>query len=121
CSSLLFITLSSYGQKIEVSAGYGTSSLYGVTDDLISAVSDALANSENSTSSQGVFNVAANLYSQSMKWRYGLDINYETFSTKGAINQKYYLSFSPKIDYFWSSKGNKFRFYSGLSVGIGWR
>lgn len=110
-------------QKFEVTAGYGTGSLFGLSDSMIkgatSAVAVALGGKEPELpSSNGVFTLSANLYNADMKWRYGVEFNLESFNeTKTFYNKQTYFSFLPKVDYFWSDSDKKLRLYSGISVG----
>ncbi|MGX9987395.1 hypothetical protein [Chryseobacterium sp. POL2] len=111
-------------QKFEISAGYGTSSLFGVADSILKGIGEvagkAIFGGDDVVlpNSKGVFTIAGTVYSQDMKWRYGLEANVETFSENGtSYKEQSYFSVLPKVDYFWSDADSKWRFYSGASVG----
>ncbi|WP_300669646.1 hypothetical protein [Soonwooa sp.] len=115
-----FCSLSmSNAQKFEISAGYGSASLFGEADSLLKGIGNAIFTSEAvMPESNGVFTVAVTTYSQNMKWRYGIEANLESFNeTKSSYKKQSYFSILPKIDYFWSDADKKWRFYSGISAG----
>ena len=107
-------------QKFEVSAGYGTGSLFGGADSILKAVGTTVFNGEPEMPvSNGVLTIALTTYNENMKWRYGLEANLESFDeTKSSYRKQSYFSVLPKVDYFWSDANNKWRFYSGVSVGV---
>ncbi|MDV3982162.1 hypothetical protein CMT48_13915 [Elizabethkingia anophelis] len=109
-----------YAQKMEVAVGYGTVSMYGVTNDLGTAISSTFIGENTSTpSSNGALNISAVIYNNNMRWRYGLDYVAEFYNTKGTnYTRKSSMSIMPKVDYFWSDANKKFRLYSGVSIGI---
>lgn len=114
----LMIFCVSNAQKIEVSTSYGMSSLYGVSDDILSAIVGIMTD-ESLKSSSGVLNVSAARYNESERWRYGIDLSHEFFNTSNTSFSKYsFTTISPKVDYFWSKSDKSFRFYSGASIGV---
>lgn len=105
-------------QKMEVSASYGTISIYGISNGIVSAIGSVIYD-EEAIDSKGVLNVAFNLYSPSMKWRYGVDVSYESFDTnQKTLTEESFTTISPKVDYFWNGADKKLRLYSGVSVGV---
>lgn len=105
-------------QDIEASLGYGTPSLFGVADSMLSGFGHAIVGEKSSTSSNGVLNLNVMVYNQNKKWRYGGDLGMEFFSSSGLITNKSYTSISPRVDYFWSGGERSFRFYSGVYAGL---
>ncbi|HUH35206.1 MAG TPA: hypothetical protein VL022_05170 [Moheibacter sp.] len=107
-------------QKMEVSASYGTPSLYGITNSIFSGLAMVFYDSDlDLVDSNGVLNVSFNLYSPSMKWRYGIDLSHEFFDTNDSkITKESYTTISPKIDVFWNGSNRKLRVYTGVSAGI---
>ncbi|QCX53953.1 PorT family protein [Elizabethkingia sp. JS20170427COW] len=119
--SILVGCLSLHAQKnIEITAGYGSGSLFGVANIIGSSVVDAiLVGHSEDINSSGVLNFGINAYSNNMKWRYGIAVDLESFDEKNSvIKTQSFTSISPKVDYFWSNEDKKLRFYSGVSVGI---
>ncbi|PIF44529.1 hypothetical protein CLU96_1505 [Chryseobacterium sp. 52] len=114
---LLIVAGALSAQKVEVSASYGAPSVYGAAYSLGSALVNAFFNSnEEEPSSKGVAAVGVMMYSGNMKWRYGVDVTNEFFSTTESVSKQNILAVLPKVDYFWLSK-EKFGLYSGVSVG----
>lgn len=111
-------------QKIEVAISYGAPSLYGTTDSILqgigSAAGAAISGGEvRYPDSNGVLNISLAMYNSDMKWRYGLEANLESFNQNNSnLKNQSYISILPKVDYFWSGSDKKFRFYSGVSVGV---
>lgn len=120
-AGLLILSSSLYAQKTEVGISYGTSSIYGMTEEIMGSLISGLASSEYENSSRGVLNVAVTRYDQKMKWRYGGEFSTEFFSTDGNLTSLSYYSIGPKADYFWSPSEHKLRFYSGISAGVVFR
>lgn len=129
CETLISTCLV-HAQKFEISATYGTSSLYGTTESILDATGSALGSAIASTifgnptkidypTSNGVFNLSVQRYSQDMKWRYGVDFVYESFNeSKSDFTVLNFMSFMPKVDYFWSGSDKKLRLYSGAALGF---
>lgn len=110
---LLTLTLNQIqAQKMEISAGYGTPSVFGTITNVFNTLF-----TDDSSSSDGVLSLELNLYSESMKWRYGLETSYEHLDFRHTGNS-FLLSLSPQVDYFWSGAHRKLRFYSGVSAGV---
>jgi len=108
-----------HAQKIEIATGYGTPSIYGITNELGTAIGMASIGENISTpNSNGALNITAMIYNSDLRWRYGLDYTTEFYSTKDTnYTKKSSMSIMPKVDYFWS-KNTRLRFYSGISLGI---
>ncbi|HFK5510657.1 TPA: hypothetical protein ACGZ9U_001569 [Elizabethkingia anophelis] len=121
---LLFIPLISasllQAQKIEISAAYGTPSIFGISSSLYDFVGNVITgNSEETSSSNGVLSLHVMMYNREMKWRYGLEFNLESFDEKGTgFKSQSLVSVQPKIDYFWSGADRKLKLYSGVSAGV---
>ena len=121
---LLFVPLISasllQAQKIEISAAYGTPSIFGVSSSLYDFVGNAITgNSGETSSSNGVLNLNIMMYNRGMKWRYGLEFNMESFDEKGTgFTSQSLVSVQPRVDYFWSGADRKLRLYSGISAGV---
>lgn len=111
-------TMYGFGQKMEVSVGYGTPSLYGVGDSFINILGSALLKTDMNTDSNGALHLEVTRYNVSERWRYGVETNIEFFSTSGKLLSNHHYGISPKVDYFYSSAERKLRFYSGLSLGV---
>lgn len=107
-----------FGQKMEVAVGYGTPSLYGVTESVIGGFETLFTGSNYTTTSNGVLNVQVTRYDKEERWRYGLEFNNEFFDTSGELKSTTYYSISPKVDHFWSASHRKLRFYSGIAAGV---
>lgn len=106
-------------QKFEVSAAYGTPSVYGVGNMFADALVNIGTNSEEISGSNGVLNINALVYNHNMKWRYGLEFNVEFFEKKSqGYSTSSFISVLPRVDYFWSAADKKLRLYSGASAGI---
>lgn len=105
---LLFIPLISasllQAQKIEISAAYGTPSIFGISSSLYDFVGNVITgNSEETSISNGVLSLNVMMYNREMKWRYGLEFNLESFDEKGTgFKSQSLVSVQPRIDYFWS-------------------
>lgn len=104
-------------QKIEVSASYGASSVYDVTYELASAITINSITKESNPLSVGVAAIGVAMYSENMKWRYGVDVANEFFNKTESISKQIVLSVLPKLDYFWLRK-EKLGLYSGAAAGI---
>nr|WP_199163008.1 hypothetical protein [Elizabethkingia sp. ASV34] len=121
---LLFVPLISasllQAQKIEISAAYGTPSIFGVSSSLYDFVGNAITgNSGETSSSNGVLNLNIMMHNRGMKWRYGLEFNIESFDEKGTgFTSQSLVSVQPRVDYFWSGADRKLRLYSGVSAGV---
>ncbi|WP_407534401.1 hypothetical protein [Elizabethkingia miricola] len=121
---LLFVPLISasllQAQKIEISAAYGTPSIFGVSSSLYDFVGNAITgNSGETSSSNGVLNLNIMMYNRGMKWRYGLEFNMESFDENGTgFTSQSLVSVQPRVDYFWSGADRKLRLYSGVSAGV---
>lgn len=107
-----------YSQTTGVAVSYGTPSLYGVADGLLTAIGNGLTGSEYNPESEGVLHVEVTRFNRDRRLRYGIESNIEFFGTSAQTRSKVYYGFSPKIDYFWSSSNRKLRFYSGISAGF---
>ncbi|MEH6305822.1 hypothetical protein RYH73_09215 [Olivibacter sp. CPCC 100613] len=108
-----------FAQKIEISAGFGAPSLYGVTNDFGNALANIVLKNAESPNSFGALGVSALIYSKEEKWRYGLDVVSEFYTVKNTgYSKKSTLSIMPRTDYFWSGSDRKLRLYSGVSVGV---
>lgn len=118
-TGFLFVIQSVNAQKVEISASYGSPSLYGVTYTLASVASAIVGVGDDSfASSKDMFGVSVNLYSNTEKWRYGLDFLVENFEREKNISDGRFISLMAKTDYMWLKPGKKFQIYSGLGVGI---
>lgn len=108
-------------QKIESSASYGISSVYagsyGVSFDIVSGIIPSSIKNENNPSSLGVAVIGIAMYSENMKWRYGVDVANEFFNKTESVSRQNMLSVLPKVDFFWLRK-EKFRLYSGAAAGV---
>ncbi|WP_160139249.1 hypothetical protein [Chryseobacterium sp. c4a] len=113
---LLLVGVSINAQKIEVSASYGTPSVYGVAYDLGSSIVGSITDTQ-APSSNGVLAFGLMVYSKDMKWRYGADVTSELYGKTESISKQNIISILPKVDYFWLRK-QKLGLYSGGSIGI---
>lgn len=110
-----------YSQSTGVAVSYGTASLYGAADGLLTAIGNEFTGSDYNPDSKGVLQLEVTRFNKDRRLRYGIESNIEFFGTSAQTRSKIYYGFSPKIDYFWSSSNRKLRFYSGISAGIGIR
>lgn len=119
---ILFLILSIFSfsiqaQKNEISLSYGMPSV----EVWFSSVLWDLPETDYSNfqaTNKGILGIAYAYYSTNEKWRFGLNVDYEMFELKGrSRGNYYYLKLFPKVDYFWSKKEDKFRFYSGIALG----
>ena len=113
---LLLIALASaragYGQKFEVSASYGTPSLYGLANDIVSGIFSS--NDSDDPGSNGVLGISALMYNNSEKWRYGLDFALETFNTSGLYDASGWSGQTPNAGF--PKKGPEDCFRSGCML-----
>lgn len=123
--SIVFATSLYNAQKIEISAAYGTPSLYGISEAITEASGSAIisAITANPTikypTSNGALNVAIHRYSENIHWRYGVELVLESFNESSAIySQQSFISIMPKVDYFWTGSDKKLRLYSGIAAGV---
>ncbi len=86
-------------QKFEVSAAYGTPSVYGVGNMFADALVNIGTNSEEISGSNGVLNINALVYNHNMKWRYGLEFNVEFLKrrARATLLHLLFLSFQELI------------------------
>lgn len=115
-TGFLFVIQSVSAQKVEISASYGSPSLYGFAYTLASAIVGE--GDDSFASSKDMFGVSVNLYSNTEKWRYGLDFLVENFEREKNISDGRFISLMAKTDYMWLKPGKKIQIYSGLGVGI---
>lgn len=104
-------------QKFEVSVSYGAASVYDVTYESASDVITSIIANENSPSSRGVAAIGVAMYSENIKWRYGVDVVNEFFNKTKFISKQNTLSVLPKVDYFWLRK-ERLGLYSGAAAGV---
>lgn len=107
--------------KVEISAGIGTASAYGLADGIFSSIGNAVIGKDPiSNTAVGNFGVA--FYNKNERLRYGLDVVYHFFD-KGDVSgislTGKRLFFIPKADYFWMPTTSSFRLYSGIGLGLG--
>lgn len=114
---LLMVVITVSAQKFEVSASYGASSVYDATYELASAITINSITKESNPSSIGVAAIGVAMYSENMKWRYGVDVANEFFNKTASISRQNILSVLPKVDYFWLRK-EKLGLYSGAAAGV---
>jgi hypothetical protein len=114
--SFLMASIGLSAQKVEVSASYGTPSVYGVAHDLTSSIIGSITDTQT-PSSNGVAALGIMMYSKNMKWRYGVDVTNEFFSKTESVSKQNIMSLLPKVDYFWLAK-EKIGLYSGGSIGV---
>ncbi|HCA06637.1 hypothetical protein [Chryseobacterium sp.] len=109
-------------QKIEVSASYGMSSMYGGSYGLSYDIANGIIPSSvsngdgRSPSSMGVAIIGVAMYSENTKWRFGVDIANEFFNNTSTAKENMF-SVLPKVDYFWLKK-EKLGLYSGAGAGV---
>lgn len=103
-------------QKIEISASYGSPSVYGIGHELGNTLVGIITNIET-PSSNGVAALGVMIYSKNMKWRYGVDVANEFFGKTKDVSKQNMVSILPKVDYFWFNK-EKLSLYSGGSIGV---
>ena len=120
---LLFIPLISasllQAQKIEISAAYGTPSIFGISSSLYDFVGNVITgNLEETSSSNGVLSLNVMMYNREMKWRYGLEFNLESFDEKGTGFKSQSLVSGSQNRLFWSGADRKLKLYSGVSAGV---
>lgn len=111
-------------QNVEVKVSYGTSSLYGVAASITSGIVEAIS-SPNSTgrqavnyNSDGVFAAEVMLGSANQKWKYGGSYMLENVVDNANILSGKFNTILAQTTYTWNNPENKFRFYSGVGVGV---
>ena len=104
-------------QKFEISVSYGASTVYDATYELASAITINSITKESNPSSMGVAAIGVAMYSENMKWRYGVDVVNEFFGKTASVSKQNILSVLPKVDYFWLRK-EKLGLYSGAAAGV---
>lgn len=110
---LSILSFSIQAQKNEISLSYGVPSFEGAFLDFENYVMK-----DSYSKNLGIIGIAYGHYSDSEKWRFGVNVDYEIFERDGKVSGNYCLKILPKVDYFWTKKERNFRFYSGIAVGL---
>ncbi len=108
-------------KKYEISASYGTPSLYGLAYDFFDEIFNPSENStSNKISGQGVATVGASMYSQNQKWQFELNLMNEFFNDEksSVTTDANFFSVHPNVNYMWRKPDKKFQVYSGAGIGL---
>lgn len=118
--SILATTLFSAQKKVEVSASYGASSMYGISETMTNAIIDVIlipTGDEYIYSSKGVLAIDVMLRNEGQRLAYGLGYTHESVTDdskglKGSLD-----AILAQASYKWLNPSKKFNFYSGAGIG----